>query len=169
MTNYSNAAPIACISRTRRHRRTSSQKVLNSFGSRFIIQVLRCVSTTTTTTTVLPSEPVPEETFTHSYLSSSSTILYRLPLSTTIHSVLSIQFTCLTVFCTTYFQVLFGRPLGLEPSTSYSTHFFTQSLSSFHNTCPYHHNLFCCSTEITSSTRSISRISLLKILSFTLT
>ena len=28
---------------------------------------------------------------------------------------------------TTSFQVLFGLPLGLEPSTSYSMHFFTQS------------------------------------------
>jgi len=31
-----------------------------------------------------------------------------------------------------------GVPLGLEPSTSYSIHFFTQSVSSFCNTCPYH-------------------------------
>jgi len=53
-----------------------------------------------------------------------------------------------TLFGTTSLQVLFGFPLGLEPSTPYSIHFFTQSLSSFHNTCPYHRNLFCCSTEI---------------------
>ena len=45
-------------------------------------------------------------------------------------------------------QVFFGLPLGLVPSTSYSIHFFTQSLSSFHSTCPYHCNLFRCSTEI---------------------
>ena len=45
-------------------------------------------------------------------------------------------------FCTTSFHVLFGLPLGLESSTSYSTHFFTQSVSSFRSTCPYHHNLF---------------------------
>jgi len=31
-------------------------------------------------------------------------------------------------FCTTSFHVLFGLPLGLEPSTSYSIHFFTQSV-----------------------------------------
>ena len=37
---------------------------------------------------------------------------------------------------------------GLEPTTSYSIHFFTQSLSSFRNTRPYHRNLFCCSTDI---------------------
>jgi len=61
-------------------------------------------------------------------------------------------------FCTTSVQVLFGLPLGLEPSTSYSVHFFTQSLSSFQNTCPYHHNLFCCSAESTgmSSNPSLS-------------
>jgi len=51
-------------------------------------------------------------------------------------------------------QVFFGLPLGLAPSTSYSIHFFTQSLSSFRNTCPYHRNLFCCSIEIMSSNTS---------------
>jgi len=44
-------------------------------------------------------------------------------------------------FCTTSLHVLFGLPLGLEPSTSYSIHFFTQSVSSFSNTCQYHRNL----------------------------
>ena len=29
-------------------------------------------------------------------------------------------------FCTTSLHVLFGLPLGLEPSTSYAIHFFTQ-------------------------------------------
>ena len=60
-------------------------------------------------------------------------------------------------FCTTSLHVLFGLPLGLEPSSSYSIHFFTQSVSSFRNTCPYHRNLFCCSINIISS---ISRLSL---------
>jgi len=32
--------------------------------------------------------------------------------------------------CRTFHQVLFGVPLGLEATTSYSIHFFTQSLSS---------------------------------------
>ena len=46
---------------------------------------------------------------------------------------------------TTSLQVLFGLPLGLGPSASYSMHFFTQSSSSsFCNTCPYHRDLFCC-------------------------
>jgi len=57
---------------------------------------------------------------------------------------------------TTSLQVLFGLPLGLAPSTSYSIHFFTQSLSSVCNACPYHCNLFCCSTKITSSIPSLS-------------
>jgi len=37
----------------------------------------------------------------------------------------------------TSLQVLFGLPLGLRHSTTYSMHFFTQSSSSFRSTCPY--------------------------------
>ena len=54
-------------------------------------------------------------------------------------------------FSTTSLQVLFGLPLGLGPSTSYSMHFFFQPLSSFCNTCPYHCNMLCYSTESMSS------------------
>ena len=72
-------------------------------------------------------------------------------------------------FCTTSFHVLFGLPLGLEPSTSYSVHFFAQSVSSFHSTCPYHRNLFCCSINIISSIPRLSLNSLLGTLSFALT
>jgi len=36
-----------------------------------------------------------KKTFTHSYLSLSSTILYELPPSTTINSILPVQFTFL--------------------------------------------------------------------------
>jgi len=57
-------------------------------------------------------------------------------------------------FSTTSLQVLFGLFLGLEP-TSYSIHFSSQSLSSFHNTCPHHHNLFYCRTKIMSSIRNL--------------
>jgi len=66
-------------------------------------------------------------------------------------------------------RVLFGLPLGLEPSTSYSIHFYTQSVSSFCNTCPYHRNLFCCSINIISSIPSLFLNSLLGTVSFTLT
>jgi len=45
-----------------------------------------------------PGEPVPEETFTHSHLIWSSIILYQLPPSTVIYSILPVQFTCLIVF-----------------------------------------------------------------------
>jgi len=72
-------------------------------------------------------------------------------------------------FCTTSLHVLFGLPLCLEPFTSYSKHFLTQSVSSFRSTCPYHYNLFCCSTKIISSIPSLSLNSLLGTLSFTLT
>jgi len=63
----------------------------------------------------------------------------------------------------------FGLSLGLEPSTSYSIHFLTESMSSFCNTCPYHRNLFCCSINIISSIPSLSLNSLLRTLSFTWT
>jgi len=46
-----------------------------------------------------PREPVPEETFTLSHLSWTSVISYLLPPSSVmIHSILPVQFTCLTVF-----------------------------------------------------------------------
>jgi len=64
-------------------------------------------------------------------------IIYQLPSSTKIHSIFPVQFTCLTVFLHNPSPSL---PLGLEHYTSYSIHFFTQSLSSFCNTCyPYPH------------------------------
>ena len=44
-----------------------------------------------------PGRPVPEETFTNSHPSSSSDILYHLPPFTTIHGILFVQFTSLTV------------------------------------------------------------------------
>ena len=68
-------------------------------------------------------------------------------------------------FCTTSFHVLFGLPLGLELSTSYSIHFFTQSVSSFRSTCPNHCDLFCCTINIISSIPSLSLNSLLGTLS----
>jgi len=54
---------------------------------------------TVTTTTIglwpcvwyYPGELVPEETFTHSYISSSSTILYQLSHTTMIHSILPVN------------------------------------------------------------------------------
>jgi len=45
-----------------------------------------------------PGEPVPEETFTHSHLSWSSIVSYLLHPSTTIHGILPMQSTCLTIF-----------------------------------------------------------------------
>ena len=59
---------------------------------------------TTTTTTVLrpfvrdyPGEPVPDETLTHPPSWSSSSLYQILP-STTIHSILLVQITCLAIF-----------------------------------------------------------------------
>jgi len=44
-------------------------------------------------------------------------------------------------FLTQSHQVFFGRPLGLIPLTSHVIQRLTQSLSSFHSTCPNHLNL----------------------------
>jgi len=71
----------------------------------------------------------------------------------------------LQFFSTISLQVFFGLPLGLASSISYSIHFFTLSLSSFRKTCPYHRNLFRCSTEIMSSSPSLPLNSLLGTLS----
>ena len=72
-------------------------------------------------------------------------------------------------FCKTSLQVLFGLPLDLTHSTSYCLHFFTQSLTSFHNACPYECNLDCCSTDIISCILNLFCNSLLETLSITLT
>ena len=47
----------------------------------------------------LPGYAGNRKTFIHSHASCSSDIPYQLPPSTTIYSILLIQFTCLTVLC----------------------------------------------------------------------
>jgi len=98
----------------------------------------------------------------------SSTILFPFPPSTMIHIILSVQFTCSIVFLHNISPNSLWSTSWLEPSTSYSIHVFTHSLFSFHNKCPYHHNLFSGSTKIVSSIPSTSLISLLGTLSCTL-
>ena len=98
-------------------------------------------SDTTTTRTVLPpfvqdypGEPVLEETPTHHPDHHPIFIsFFHLPRS--IASSL-FKLCAWQSFCTTSFHVLFGLPLGLEPSTLYSIHLFTLSVSSFRSTCP---------------------------------
>ena len=100
----------------------------------------------------------------------SSIVPYLLPPSITIHGILSVQFTCMTVFFPQSPSKFSFVYLGLAPSTSYSIHFFTQSLSSFCSTCPYYNrNLFCCSSEIMSSNPSLPLNPLLETLSSSLT
>ena len=96
-----------------------------------------------------PGEPVPEETFTHSHLIcfihllwSMASSLFNPPAWQSFFHNLSPSF----LWSTSY----------IYPSTSYFIHFFTQSLFSFRNTCPYHRNLFRCSTEIMTSNASLS-------------
>ena len=73
------------------------------------------------------------------------TILYQHPPSTTIHSILPVQFMCWQSFCTTSLKVLFGLPLGLASSTLYSIHFFTQSLLLF---TTHAHTIASCFTVV---------------------
>jgi len=94
-----------------------------------------------------PGEPVPEETFTHSHSSWSSIIsicfLHLLrSMTSSLFNPRALQF-----FSTISLQ-FFGLPLGLSPSTSYSIHFFTQSLSSFCNTCPHIATCFAVVTRL---------------------
>jgi len=86
---------------------------------------------------------------------------------TAIYGIFLVQFMCLTVFSHNFCPSLLWSTLWSGTlSTSYSIHFFTQSLSSFCSTCPYDCTLFCCSTEIISSNSSLSALYLE--LSFTL-
>jgi len=103
-----------------------------------------------------PDERVPEETFTHPASWSSPNLCQLLP--STMRSTASSLFKLRAwqSFCTTSLHVLLCLPLGLEPSASYSIRLFTQSVSSFRNTCPYHRNLFCCSINIISFIPSLS-------------
>jgi len=108
-------------------------------------------TTTTTTTTILrpfvrayPNEPVPEVTFTHSHLSLSSIILYLFSLSIVIRDILPLQFTCLIVFLHNLHPSFFGLPLGLSPSTSYSIHFFTQSVNRYLLFAAHAHTIATC-------------------------
>ena len=103
-----------------------------------------------------PYEPVPEETFNHSYLLWSSGMPYELSPPITIHDILPVQSTSLIV-------LLHNLSAGFLWSTCWPgtlnfilVHFFIQLLSSFFNTCLYHHNLFCCSIEIMSSNPTLS-------------
>jgi len=100
---------------------------------------------------------------THTYRGHLSSLICFLHLLRSIASSL-FNLHAWQSFSTISVQVFFGLPLGLAPSTSYSIHFFTQSLSSFCSTCPYHRILFYCSTEIMSSNPILSPNPLLQTL-----
>ena len=113
-------------------------------GSVYKSSYLFTTTTTTTTTTVLrpfvrdyPGELVPEETLTHPPSWSSSN-LYQLLPSTTIHSILLVQNTCLVIFLHNLCPCPLWSTSWSGALHSYSIHFFTQSVSSFRSTCPYH-------------------------------
>ena len=83
---------------------------------------------------------------THTYRGHQSSLICFLHLLWSMAS--SLFNSCAWQSFSVVSQVFFCLRLGLAPSTSYFIHFFTQLLSSFCSTCPYHRNLFCCSTEI---------------------
>ena len=64
------------------------------------------------------------------------------PLSVTIHSIFTVQFTCLTVFFHNLSPSFLWSTSWSCTIPPYSVYFFIQSLSSFRSTCPYHCNLF---------------------------
>jgi len=100
---------------------------------------------------------------THTYHGHQSSLICVLHLlQSTVSSLFNLR--AWESFSTISLQVFFGLPLH----TPY-VHFFTQSLSSFHSTCPYNRNLFCCSTESMSSNPSLSLNPLLGTLSCSFT
>jgi len=116
----------------------------------------------------LPGWPVPEETLTNPPSWSSSN-LYQLLPSTTIHSILPVQITCLAIFLHNLSPCLLWSTSWYEALHLIFHNFFIQSVTSFRNTCPYHRNLSCCSINIISSIPSLSLNSLLGTQTFTLT
>jgi len=106
-------------------------------------------SSSSTTTTILQTfvwdYPVPEETFTQRHLSWSLTVLYQLPPSTTIRSSPSSIYMLDSLFVQPLSKSSLVYHLVWNPPL-HTPNIFTQSLSSFCNTCPYHCNLFCCSS-----------------------
>jgi len=106
--------------------------------------------------TIWVSQYQKKHTPTHTYRGHQSSLICFLHLLRSKASSL-FNLRAWQSFSTVSVQVFFGLLLGLAPSALYSIHFFTQSLSSFRSTCPYHHNLFCCNTEIMSSNSSLSQ------------
>jgi len=104
---------------------------------------------------------------THTYRGHQSSLICFLHLLRFMASFV-FNLRALQSFCTISVQIFFGLPLGLAPFASYSVHFVTQSLSSFHSICPYHCNLLCCSTKIMSSYPSLFLSPLLGTPSFSL-
>ena len=74
---------------------------------------------------------------THTYRGHHSSLIHFFHLLRSMASSLFNPRACQSFF-TISLQVFFGLPLGQASSTSYSIHFFTQSLLSFLSTCPYY-------------------------------
>jgi len=115
-----------------------------------------------------PSYPGPKETFTHSHLSWSTTILYQLPPYTMIHSILPVRFTCLTVFLhkSSFIYLLVWQPPLYTPYISSPNHYLLFSTHA--------HTIATCFTVIVKprlchQIRDSISLLYLELLSFTLT
>ena len=70
------------------------------------------------------------------------------PPFTVIHNITQLYVQIIHILV---HYVFLGLALCLAPSISKTTHFFTQSSSSFLTTCPHHHGLFLWTTFTMSS------------------
>jgi len=93
---------------------------------------------------------------TRTYSDHQLSFVSFLHLQWSVKSIIPFHFTCLTVFLHNLYSSPLGLPLVPAPFTSYSLHFFTQSLSHFATHA--HRNLLCCGTEIMSSNPSLSQL-----------
>jgi len=134
----------------------------------YYIDSERCANNNRFTTTVCPGLPRSSGTRRNIHPLTpiwSSTILYQL--LNLLQSIASFLFNLCAwqSFCTISVQVFFSLPLGLAPSTSYSIHFFAQSLS-FFTACA--HTITTCSAVVLRLHHLILASLYLELLSFSL-
>jgi len=121
---YANSAP-----RPRQITTPASQHLYYNYYYYNLFKALRTLSGTTGMSRYQKKHSPPTPIMVINHPLSASSIFLRSMASSLInlHAYQS--------FSTISLHVFFGLPLGLAPSTSYSIHFFTQSLSSFCSTC----------------------------------
>jgi len=143
-----------------------SSCTLGNFESKNKLHLVRCLATNQQYHTHARTQYQKKHSPTHIYPGHQSFFICFLHLlRSTASSLFNLR--AWQFFCTISVQVFFGLPRS-GTLHSCSIHFFTQSLSSFCSTCPYHCHLFCYSIEIMSSNSSLSLNPLLGTLSLSL-